>query len=277
MSYVFIALPAISNSLWVNMSCLSLMLTLPGVQQHKTLCSSLKQPPGTQAERQWLCVFSQRHRRRERARERKRKMSPAPNPSCQSYERAWFNPSVLCVTFHPNTTTLLTVLEAERRRGAFTTSLWPRLLSGVYTFHSWPIRHLVHFFLPDFSERFASDFPPRSDLSDRSPLSLSFSFSLSFSLSLSARSIRSEPPRSDRLSALLPSRRVPSSVDEVVGWGWPHLAISSCSVILAVMLFTHALRSSCKKKGDHRCQLMFLYVTQVTYKKKKVTAFWRCK
>lgn len=89
-----------------------------------------------------------------------------------------------------------------------------------------PIRHPGHFFLPDFSERFASDFPPRSDLSDRSPLSLSFSFSLSlsFSFSLSALSIRSarserSPPRSDLLSPLLPSRRVPSSVDEVVGWG----------------------------------------------------------
>lgn len=116
----------------------------------------------------------------------------------------------------------------------------------------------VHFFLPDFSERFPSDFPPRSDLSDLSPLSLSFSFSRSFSFSLSACSIfsaRSErsPPRSDLLSALLPSRRVPSSVDEVVGWGWPHLAISSCSVILAVILVTHVLRSSCDGRGDHRC------------------------
>ena len=65
-----------------------------------------------------------------------------------------------------------------------------------------------HFFLLDFSDRLFSDFSPLSDLSERSGFS-----------AFSARSPRSErsPPRSDLLSALLPSRRVPSSVDEVVG------------------------------------------------------------
>lgn len=125
----------------------------------------------------------------------------------------------------------------------------PPIQSSYASIPTDPICHLAHFFLPDFSERFASVFPPRSDRSDLSPLSLSFSFSFSFSArsSLSARSVRS-PPRSNLLSTLLPSRRVPSSVDEVVGWGWPHLAISSCSEILVVMLVTHALRSSCEEE-----------------------------
>lgn len=79
-------------------------------------------------------------------------------------------------------------------------------------------RHPAHFLLPDFSERFDSDFPPRSDLSERSPLSFSFSISKSAGSIRSPQSERS-PPRSDRLSPLLPSSRVTSSVDEVVGWG----------------------------------------------------------
>lgn len=129
------------------------------------------------------------------------------------------------------------------KKGAFTTSQQPVLPSVVHDTVNQTSFHCGHFFLPDFSERF----PPRSDFSDRSPFSRSFSISFSFSLSaLSMRSARSErsPPFSDLLSNLLPSRRVPSSVEEVVGWGWPRLAISSCSEILVVMLFTHAFRSS---------------------------------
>lgn len=132
------------------------------------------------------------------------------------------------------------------KKVAFTTSLQPVLSSVVHDAVNLTSVHLGHFFLPDFSERF----PPRSDFSDRSPFSLSFSISFSLSLSaLSMRSARSErsAPLSDLLSALLPSRRVPSSVEEVVGWGWPRLAISSCSEILVVMLFTHAFRSSYAK------------------------------
>lgn len=43
--------------------------------------------------------------------------------------------TVLCVTFHPNTTSLWTVLEVERRRAVFTTSLPPHLqhLPQVHT------------------------------------------------------------------------------------------------------------------------------------------------
>lgn len=74
-----------------------------------------------------------------------------------------------------------------------------------------------------------------------------FFLPLFFSI-FSPLSERSEPrsPLSD-FSALLPSLRVPSSVDEVVGWDWPHLPISSCSPILVVMLEIQAFRSSCTK------------------------------
>ena len=99
-------------------------------------------------------------------------------------------------------------------------------------------QHQTHFFLLDFSERLVSDLvSPLSDLSERSAL-----------CGLSPRSDFS--PRSDLLSALLPSRRVPSSVDEVVGWGWPHLAISSCSAMLLLMLVVQAFRSSCDSERE---------------------------
>lgn len=78
-----------------------------------------------------------------------------------------------------------------------------------------------------------------------------FFFALFFSI-FSPLSERSEPrsPLSD-FSALLPSLRVPSSVDEVVGCDCPHLAISSCSLILVVILEIQAFRSSClKSKND---------------------------
>lgn len=166
-------------------------------------------------------------------------MSPAPNQIHIVHPMSEAG-SIICVPSKHSR--LADVLEAESRRRA------ARLLSTsrVNTLQSQLISRHAHFFLLDFSERFASDFPPRSDFSDRSPLSLSFSFSFSARSIRSTRSDRS-PPRSDLLSALLPSLRVPSSVDEVVGWGWPHLAISSCSEILAVMLFTQAFRSSCDR------------------------------
>lgn len=161
------------------------------------------------------CVFSQRHRRRERARE--------TSVSCS---KSFLHPSLrsllLSVRVPP-----VRARRCWRRRvaggGRSLPSSWPRLPSGVHTLlKRRPVGAQTHFFLLDFSERL----PPRSDLSDLSPLSFSFSsfFSFSFSFSFSARSMRSarserSPPRSDLLSALLPSRRVPSSVDEVVGWG----------------------------------------------------------
>lgn len=80
---------------------------------------------------------------------------------------------------------------------------------------------VAHFFLAVFFSGFSplsERTDPPSARSDFSPLS--------------------EPP------ALLPSLRVPSSVDEVVGWVCPNLASSSCSLILAVMLVIQLFRSS---------------------------------
>lgn len=79
-----------------------------------------------------------------------------------------------------------------------------------------------HFFLPVFFSGFSplsERTDPPSALSDLSPLS--------------------DPP------ALLPSLRVPSSVDEVVGCVCPCLANSSCSLILADILVTQLFKSSC--------------------------------
>lgn len=82
-------------------------------------------------------------------------------------------------------------------------------------------------------------------------VSLYFFFPLFFSI-FSPLSERSDPRSAlSDFSARLPSLRVPSSVDEVVGWDCPHLAISSCSLILAEMLEIQPFISSCiprKKK-----------------------------
>lgn len=112
----FIKLPATSYSLWFNMMCVP---TLPG--ERCTGFSSMKLShrfSETATRRVHSATVTLRGlTETQKKREGKRKMSPAPSPSCLSSEWAWVNPSVLCVTFHPNTTALLTVLEAESRRG----------------------------------------------------------------------------------------------------------------------------------------------------------------
>ena len=196
------------------------------------------------------------------------KMSSAPSPSFVSLEGAWAGFPVLCGLSHR----VAHGVGSGEKKVAFTSSLQPVLSSVVHDAVNLTSVHLAHFFLPDFSERF----PPRSDFSDRSPFSLSFS--ISFSLSLSALSMRSalserSPPLSDLLSALLPSRRVPSSVEEVVGWGWPRLAISSCSEILVLMLFTHVFRSSYTKWQSTNVSWMLVISSQSLWK--LLTDFWQ--
>lgn len=98
-----------------------------------------------------------------------------------------------------------------------------------------------HFFLPVFFSGFSplsERTDPPSARSDFSPLS--------------------EPP------ALLPSLRVPSSVDEVVGLVCPPLVISSCSLILEFILVIQLFRSSCRPKRDWRLHAKNLTWINVT-------------
>ncbi len=94
---------------------------------------------------------------------------------------------------------------------------FPKLLSHCY--------RVSHFFLPVFF----SGFSPLSERTDAPSARSDFS-------------PLSEPP------ALLPSLRVPSSVDEVVGLVCPRLAISSCSLKQAFILVIQLFRSSCRSK-----------------------------
>lgn len=112
----FIKLPATSYSLWFNMMCVP---PLPGKRCPGFSSMKLSHRFSESATRRVhsATVTLRGLTETQKKREGKRKMSSAPGPSCLSSEWAWVNPPVLCVTFHPNTTALLTVLEAESRRG----------------------------------------------------------------------------------------------------------------------------------------------------------------
>lgn len=115
MSYVFI-LPAIINSLQVNMLCVHFSLAQCSPSFSGTsLCSLLKRPPGGIGRvLVAVCVF--------RAAERKSFLLQIHHVGHVSEPGSVF---ILCVVFIPNTTDLKTVLERGRRGGVDYKSVRP--------------------------------------------------------------------------------------------------------------------------------------------------------